>query len=60
MSGPYCKTCDYFRPMPFGDWGQCHDPSKIIYVGKGGRINTEPEVMPGFTCDNHEISKEKS
>jgi len=52
MSGPYCKTCDYYRPMPF-DSAECTDPSKIIYVGKGDRVNSEPIVRPDWECSNH-------
>lgn len=54
MSGPYCKTCGHYRPMPLGDaHGECGDPTKIIYVGKGDRVNSEPEVRPEWECSNH-------
>lgn len=56
MSGPYCETCDYYRPTPsFGsdEHGECMDPSKIIYAGCGDRVNSEPEVFPRFECCNH-------
>jgi len=54
MSGPYCETCDHYHPMPLGnDHGECGDPTKIIYVGKGDRVNSEPEVKPDWECLNH-------
>lgn len=55
MSGPFCKTCGHYRPMPLGDEprGECMDPTKIIYSRAGNRINSEPEVWPEFECSNH-------
>ena len=54
MSGPYCKTCDYFSPSALNDFnGECGDPSKIIYVGGGDRLNECPEVHKQCECSNH-------
>lgn len=53
MSGPYCKTCGFFRPMPLTEAGECGDPSKIIYAGKGDAVNEPPEVWPDWECSNH-------
>lgn len=55
MSGPYCETCDYFAQMPLsdGDEGECKDPSKIIYVGGGDRLSSEPVVYTKCECSNH-------
>lgn len=58
MSGPYCKTCKHFWEMPFTDAGECWDKSKIIYGGGGNRVNSEHEVWPRFTCDNHTTNTE--
>lgn len=53
MSGPSCKTCKHFRDMPMGDWGECHDTSKIIYREDGKRHTNRPEVLPSMECLNH-------
>lgn len=55
MSGPYCKTCEYFHAAPsmFGPIGECSDPSKIMYVKSGAPVNVEPEVRDSWTCRNH-------
>lgn len=55
MAGPFCETCDYYRPMPFGSCqhGECNDPDKIIYTRTGRRVNTAPEVRPDWECSNH-------
>ena len=56
MSGPFCRTCKYYHPMPLGeDHGECNDPAKIIYYGRGDAVNTLPEVWPDMTCKNHEM-----
>jgi|VirMetMinimDraft_7_1064189.scaffolds.fasta_scaffold204694_2 hypothetical protein len=34
------------------------DKSKIIYGGGGNRVNSEHEVWPRFTCDNHTTNTE--
>jgi hypothetical protein len=53
MSGPYCKTCVHFAPMPFSEkWGECMDSSKIIFSG-GNNITSAPEVAPFYYCSNH-------
>jgi len=42
--------------MPLGeDHGECNDPAKIIYYGRGDAVNTLPEVWPDMTCKNHEM-----
>jgi hypothetical protein len=53
MSGPYCKTCNYYRKMTFGDDGECNDPTKIISIGKVDDVNTAPYVREDWECKNH-------
>lgn len=61
MSGPYCETCEHFYPSPFeADRGECFDPTKIIYFGKGDRRNSEPEVFKSCECSNHSPKGEKT
>ena len=53
MSGPYCESCKYFYSSPFsGSKGECTDPSKLIYVKSGDRINEPPEVNIKNECSN--------
>lgn len=51
MSGPYCESCKYFNPQPFSG-GECSDPAKIMFYGKGDAVNGAPDVMPDWTCRN--------
>lgn len=54
MSGPFCDTCGWFRqPLIMGNGvGECYDPSKIIYLHYGKRVNSEPEVLKDCYCRN--------
>jgi len=54
MSGPHCRTCKHFIKIPFTkDVGECFDPTKIIFFGKGDRFHKEPEVYESCECMNH-------
>ena len=53
MSGPYCKTCKYFRRLPLNS-AECGDPAKIIYFAKSGvDVTTPPTVTESMTCCRH-------
>ena len=51
MSGPYCKDCDWYRPMPFSS-AECMDNSKVIEDRNGNSVNSRPTVQPEWTCMN--------
>lgn len=55
MSGPYCKDCDYYRPVLFTNEtrGECSDPSKEIIDRNGNTAISAPEVDEMYSCDNH-------
>jgi len=60
MSGPYCKTCGFYRiePCTQEKEGTCNDPTKIISWGKGDRVNGPPWVRESMECMNHESKGE--
>ena len=53
MSGPYCRDCKYFYRHVFDQKrGECLDTSKIIFAGKGNRVNDNPDVHETNECSN--------
>ena len=54
MSGPYCETCYYFRPVPFDkESGECEDRSKKIYDRNGNiAVSEHIGVHKKFECSN--------
>ena len=56
MSGPYCKDCDWFRPLPFNS-AECMDPAKIIEDRNGNSVTAHPTVLPEWTCTQWKESK---
>ena len=57
VSGPYCASCDWFRAgMLSSEWGECFDPTKIIYFPSGKNVNEPPAVKKNFSCSVHKQS----
>ncbi len=48
-----CETCTYYKPLPIVKMsGECHDPSKIIFVSDTAQ-NERTSVFEFSRCANH-------
>ena len=48
-----CRNCKYYRELAITNGGECHEPSKRIYID-GDQLNELPFVAPLSYCSAFE------